>query len=61
MPILPKCLNLLAISLASLSTQVALSEQPWAEVPGGDGSGRGAKIVLVSGDEEYRSEDMLPQ
>jgi type 1 glutamine amidotransferase len=29
--------------------------------PGGDGPGRGKHIVLVSGDEEYRSEEALPQ
>src|SRR5436305_11706325 len=28
---------------------------------GGDGPGRGKHIVLVSGDEEYRSEESLPQ
>src|SRR5262245_56404267 len=28
---------------------------------GGDGPGRGKHIVLVSGDEEYRSEEALPQ
>jgi hypothetical protein len=34
---------------------------PWLEVTGGDGPGKGKKIVLVSGDEEYRSEEALPQ
>jgi type 1 glutamine amidotransferase len=29
--------------------------------PGGDGPGKGKHIVLVSGDEEYRSEEALPQ
>ncbi len=28
---------------------------------GGDGPGAGKRIVLVSGDEEYRSEEALPQ
>src|SRR5438046_2282280 len=28
---------------------------------GGDGPGKGKHIVLVSGDEEYRSEEALPQ
>src|SRR4030095_267022 len=28
--------------------------------PGGDGPGKGKHIVLVSGDEEYRSEEALP-
>src|SRR5579863_5891915 len=29
--------------------------------PGGEGPGHGKRIVLVSGDEEYRSEEGLPQ
>ena len=34
---------------------------PWLEVAGGEGPGKGKKVVLVSGDEEYRSEEALPQ
>jgi hypothetical protein len=33
----------------------------WVVYPGGDGPGKGKHIVLVSGDEEYRSEEALPQ
>lgn len=33
----------------------------WVEYAPGDGVGNGKKIVLVSGDEEYRSEEALPQ
>lgn len=33
----------------------------WAEYAGAEGPGAGKKIVLVSGDEEYRSEEALPQ
>jgi len=36
-------------------------EQPWVTYPGGDGPGEGKHVVLVSGDEEYRSEEALPQ
>ena len=32
----------------------------WVEYEGKDGPGRGKHIVLVSGDEEYRSEEALP-
>jgi hypothetical protein len=28
---------------------------------GFDGAGKGKQVVLVSGDEEYRSEEALPQ
>ena len=33
---------------------------PWIELEGADGPGRGKRIVLISGDEEYRSEECLP-
>lgn len=33
----------------------------WTAYPGGDGPRAGKRIVLVSGDEEYRSEEALPQ
>lgn len=32
----------------------------WLEYPGGKGPGQGKHIVLISGDEEYRSEESLP-
>jgi hypothetical protein len=37
------------------------ADQPWVVYQGGDGPGQGKHIVLVSGDEEYRSEEALPQ
>ncbi|MBW3622860.1 MAG: ThuA domain-containing protein [Armatimonadetes bacterium] len=36
-------------------------EVPWLSLPGKSGPGHGKKIVLISGDEEYRSEEALPQ
>ncbi len=39
----------------------ALSGDPWVVYKGGEGPGKGKHIVLVSGDEEYRSEETLPQ
>jgi hypothetical protein len=35
--------------------------EPWVVYEGGDGPGKGKQIVLISGDEEYRSEEALPQ
>lgn len=32
----------------------------WVTYPGGDGPGKGKHIVLVAGDDEYRSEEALP-
>ncbi len=34
--------------------------QPWLEFEGKEGPGKGKKVVLVGGDEEYRSEEALP-
>src|SRR6476659_8403021 len=40
----------------------AAADDPWAVYQGsGEGVGKGKHIVLVSGDEEYRSEEALPQ
>jgi len=33
----------------------------WVTYPGGEGPGKGKNIVLISGDEEYRSEEALTQ
>ena len=38
----------------------ARGEDPWLVFQGGDGPGSGKHVVLVSGDEEYRSEEALP-
>src|SRR5437868_5944444 len=38
-----------------------LADDQWITFKGGDGPGHGKRIVLVSGDEEYRSEEGLPQ
>ena len=35
--------------------------EEWVRYEGGDGPGKGKHVVLVSGDEEYRSEEALPQ
>jgi hypothetical protein len=39
----------------------AMAADPWLVFEGGAGPGHGKQIVLVSGDEEYRSEEGLPQ
>jgi len=38
----------------------AQSDDPWVEYAGGEGPGKGKHIVLIAGDEEYRSEEALP-
>jgi hypothetical protein len=37
------------------------ADDPWVVLEGREGPGKGKHIVLVSGDEEYRSEESLPQ
>ena len=55
-----KFLGLLIASLAILSVRAVTAEEPWVVYAGQAGPGQGKQIVLVSGDEEYRSEEMLP-
>lgn len=38
-----------------------LADDPWLVLEGKSGPGLGKHIVLISGDEEYRSEEALPQ
>ncbi len=54
---------LLSAFLFLLGSQVAAdsADKPWVVYDGFDGPGKGKHIVLVSGDEEYRSEEALPQ
>jgi hypothetical protein len=49
--------------LLGLLTSSAFADDPhpWVVYPGGDGPGKGKNVVLISGDEEYRSEEGLPQ
>src|SRR5947209_14524726 len=56
--LLPLFLATLLAGLAAAPTEAA---DPWVVYEGGDGPGKGKHIVLVSGDEEYRSEEALPQ
>jgi hypothetical protein len=50
-----------AFAAASLATAAPAAEPLWVTYEGGAGPGRGKHVVLVSGDEEYRSEEGLPQ
>jgi len=42
-------------------TVTATAADPWLVIEGGEGPGKGRRVVLVSGDEEYRSEEGLTQ
>jgi hypothetical protein len=48
-------------ALAIFSVATARAGDPWVVYQGGAGPGQGKNVVLISGDEEYRSEEALPQ
>lgn len=55
-----------AICFFALGLASSIADSAWAAsdrivLEGGEGPGRGKRVVLVSGDEEYRSEEALPQ
>ena len=52
-----------SLFLASLfiSSVVFAQDEQWVTYKGSEGLGKGMNIVLIGGDEEYRSEEALPQ
>jgi hypothetical protein len=48
------------VLLGGLATAAGAVEDPWLVVEGGKGPGAGRHVVLLAGDEEYRSEEALP-
>lgn len=48
-------------ALLAISASHSMAQQLWAVFEGVDGLGQGKHVVLISGDEEYRSEEALPQ
>src|ERR1700730_2575906 len=54
------CRVLLVVGGVLLSASVQAAD-PWVVYDGQDGPGKGKHVVLISGDEEYRSEETLPQ
>ncbi len=58
------CVGLLGLFAVGFASLPALAADPWVVYePAADhkGPGKGKHIVLVSGDDEYRSEEALPQ
>lgn len=47
--------------LILFSASTIYAQDQWVTYQGGDGPGKGKHIVLLSGDEEYRSEESMPQ
>jgi hypothetical protein len=48
------------VAAAFTATLSAESGKGWVVYPGGEGPGAGKHVVLLAGDEEYRSEEALP-
>src|SRR2546430_14802136 len=49
------------VFLSMFLTAALHAEEQWVTYDGSEGPGKGKHIVLISGDEEYRSEEALPQ
>jgi hypothetical protein len=50
----------LVLALPALAAEAFTSGPGWLEFPAGKGPGAGKHVVLLSGDEEYRSEESMP-
>ena len=53
--------QLFGFALSLMMGASATAQDLWVHYPGGEGPGKGKKVVLISGDEEYRSEESMPQ
>jgi hypothetical protein len=51
----------LLLALVFVPVAFAADPQQWVTYEGQNGPGKGKHIVLISGDEEYRSEEVMPQ
>ncbi|MBV8880122.1 MAG: ThuA domain-containing protein [Planctomycetaceae bacterium] len=52
---------MVVLALCPPLTAAEDAAKPWIVFEGGDGPGKGKHVVLLSGDEEYRSEETMPQ
>ena len=55
------CLALAGMTVGAAGASGQEKARPWITVRGGSGPGRGKTVVLIAADEEYRSEETLPQ
>ena len=60
-PDLRFCRMFATLMAGALIGNGASAADPWIDFNGLEGPGKGKHIVLISGDEEYRSEETLPQ
>ena len=52
---------LVVAALVALAASQARAADPWAVLEGKENAGMGKHIVLIAGDDEYRSEELIPQ
>lgn len=50
----------IGLAVLWLTSLTALAQEKWLTFEGKEGPGKGKRIVLISGDEEYRSEESMP-
>ena len=63
MPFIPanlRCFLALLALLTAAGPAAAADPEQWLSYPGGDGPGKGRRIVLIAADQEYRSEQSMP-
>src|SRR3954468_24133078 len=60
MRMIMRSISFLALALTFLMPSLGFAED-WISYEGKDGPGKGKHIVFLAGDEEYRSEEALPQ
>ena len=51
----------LSLAVTTMFINTLQAADPWVVYEGKEGPGQGKHVVLISGDEEYRSEEALPQ
>jgi len=49
-----------AVVFWGLAMMAMAAEKPWVVLEGKEGPGRGKHVVLIAGDDEYRSEELIP-
>jgi len=53
--------TLAILAMTGLAASCAAADDQWIVYEGKEGAGKGKHVVFVTGDEEYRSEDSMPQ
>src|SRR5580704_5280519 len=61
MHVFTRLMLVVALVILIVPLRFCFAQDLWNTYPGGDGPGKGKNIVLISGDEEYRSEEALPE